>query len=169
MFLHSLRRVGRRWALALALAALVGAGAACGMAGFGGSLQLNITDQQTRQLGVRVDAGVDGLVVELNASGDVELGSGSVEIDRYLLQRTSFGSSPATGYFLCAKPCTDPLSSYLVAFSPEHVFVASGQLELRFRIVSADGDTEEITRSINAEMLPDLWQRPTIELGAGGS
>ena len=163
------RRIRDRWLLTLALMATVGAGAACGMAGFGGALELNVTDQQTRQLRVRVDSGTDGLVVELHASGDVELGSGSVEIDRYLLQRSTFGSSRAIGYFLCAKPCTDPLSSYLVAFSPEHIFVASGQLELRFRVVSADGHSEEISRSINAEMLPDLWRTPTIELGFGGS
>jgi len=169
MFFHSLRRVKRRWMLVLALAVVVGAGAACGMAGFGGALQFNVTDQQTRQLTVRVNSGADGLVVELNASGDVELGSGSVEIDRYLLQRSTFGSSSAIGYFLCAKPCTDPLSQYIVAYSPEHVFVASGQLELKFRVVSAEGSSEEVTRTINAEMLPSLWQTPTIEMGFGGS
>jgi hypothetical protein len=149
------------------LVVLVGAAAGCGMAGFGGSLQLNVTDQQTRTLTIEIDGGADDArVIEIDAQGEVELGTGKVTIDRYALHRTRFGSSDASAYFLCPKPCSDPLSNYLVAYSPEQVFRADGQIELRFRIESADGTSQELSRAINAEMLPALWQEPKIEASA---
>ena len=43
---------------------------------------------------------------------------------------------------------------------------ADGKLELRFRILSDDGASEDITRIINPEMLPALWQNPRISAGS---
>jgi len=162
----------RSWALSnslasLVLVVLVAATAGCGMAGFGGSLQLNVTDQQTRTLTIEVDTGADDArVIEIDAQGEVELGAGKVTIDRYVLHRTRFGSSNASAFFLCPKPCSDPLSNYLVAYSPEQVFRADGQIELRFRVELADGRSQELSRTINAEMLPALWLEPKIEVSA---
>lgn len=136
---------------------------ACAMAGFGG-LRLNVTDRQTRQVVITVDAGSDDArVLEVNSTGEVEIGIGPTTIERYVLHRTGFGNTVATGYFLCPKPCTDPLAGYVVAYSPEQIFAPDGQLELRFRIVSADGSTRELTRTVEPEMLPDLWQDPRID------
>ena len=142
---------------------------ACAMAGFGG-LQLNVTDQQTRQVVIGIDAGADDArVVEVDPAGEVELGVGRTTIERYVLHRTGFGNSAATGYFLCPKPCSDPLAGYVVAYSPEQVFDPDGALELRFRIVNADGSTRELTRTVEPEMLPELWQNPRIDASAAGS
>jgi hypothetical protein len=137
----------------------------CAMAGFGGALQLNITGQETRALSVLIDAGAsDAHVVEIEAAEqEVDLGAGSATIERYILHRARLGSSTATGYFLCAEPCTDPLGAYLVAYSPEQVFEPDGELELRFRIVAADGTSRDLRRTIRAEMLPALWDNPRIE------
>jgi hypothetical protein len=103
-------------------------------------------------------------LVEIDSAGEVDLGTGSARIDRYVLHRATFGRDVAVGYFLCPKPCSDPLSAYLVAYSPDRLFNPDGELELRFRIVATEG-TEEIARSITAEMLPDLWESPTITAG----
>lgn len=143
------------------------AAAGCGIAGFGGALQLNITDRQTRQLTIEIDGGsADARVFEVGTEGEIELGTGSATIDRYLLHRATFGSSVAVGYFLCPTPCNDPLNDYLVAYSPDQIFNADGKLELRFRILSDDGISEDITRTINAETLPALWQNPLIKAGS---
>jgi hypothetical protein len=141
------------------------------MAGFGGALQLNITSQETRVLVVEVDAGAsDSQIVEIGPAGEeTNLGMGSASIDRYALHRTRLGNSSATGYFVCAAPCNDPLTAYLVAYSPEQVFTADGELELRFRITSADGTSQDLTRTVSPDMLPALWQTPRIEARASGS
>lgn len=152
----------------LLVAILSMAASGCGMAGFGGALQLNITNRQTRQLTIEIDGGsADARVFEIETDGEVELGRGSVRIDRYLLHRATFGNGVAAAYFLCAKPCNDPLNDYLVAYSPDQIFIADGKLELRFRILSEDGISEDIRRTVNAEALPALWQDPRIEAGSG--
>lgn len=158
------RRVG-----ALTVTCALALAHGCAMAGFGG-LHLNVTDRQTRQVIINIEAGADDArVVEVDSAGDVELGVGSTTIERYVLHRTGFGNSVATGYFLCPKPCADPLAAYVVAYSPEQVFDADGQLELRFRIVNADGSSRELIRTVEPEMLPGLWQDPRIDAsGAGG-
>ena len=147
-----------------ALGVLVWSTTACAMAGFGGALQLNITDQQVRPLAVEIDAGdAEATVYEIGAQGETELGAGPVAtIDRYLLQRASFGNSATIGYFLCEKPCRDPLDAYLVAYSPEQVITSSGELELQFRIEAADGASTQLTRTITGDMLPELWRDPKI-------
>jgi hypothetical protein len=151
------------------LAALIGLTSACAMAGFGGALQLNITGQETRALRVEIDAGAtESRILEVDPAGDVDLGAGRVTIDRYVLHRARLGSTSATGYFLCLQPCSDPLSNYLVAYSPEQVFTSDGQLELRFRIVAADETSQELIRTIRAEMLPALWENPVLEARAAG-
>jgi hypothetical protein len=143
------------------------ASSGCGMAGFGGALQLNITDRQTRQLTIEIEGGsADARVFQVNVDGEIELGIGSATIDRYVVHRATFGSGVAVGYFLCPKPCSDPLNNYLVAYSPDQIFNADGELELRFRILSDGGTSEDITRTINAEMLPTLWQNPRIAAGS---
>ena len=143
------------------------AASGCGIAGFGGALQLNITNQQTRQLTIEIDGGsADARVFEVGTEGEIELGTGNATIDRYLLHRTTFGSSAAVGYFLCSEPCRDPLNDYLVAYSPDQIFNADGKLELRYRILSNGGISEDIARTINPEMLPALWQNPRIEAGS---
>lgn len=169
MRVKSLARVRGNWSELLSFAVILGTASACGMAGFGGSLQLNITDRQTRELIIDVDGGAAGAqLFELATSGDVALGTGTARIDRYLLHRATFGNGVAVAYFLCPKPCTDPLSTYLVAYSPDQLFNPDGRLELRFRVVFEGGRSEEMTRLINAEMLPALWRNPTIEAKAGG-
>lgn len=156
------------WPRKGALVGLVMTSTACAMAGFGGSLQLNITGQETRAVVIAVDGGTaEARVYEIDATGEIELGTGQATIERYVLQRTRLGADAGIGYFLCAKPCTDPLRSYLVAYSPEQIFTADGQLELRFRIVDAAGGAQDVTRTISADMLPALWQTPRIEAGAG--
>ncbi len=152
----------------LSLAVILGTASACGMAGFGASLQLNITDRQTRELIINVDGGAAGAqLLEIVVSGEVEIGTGTARIDRYLLHRATFGDGVAVAYFLCPKPCPDPLSTYLVAYSPDQLFNPDGRLELRFRVVFEDGRSEEMTRRVNAEMLPALWRNPTIEAKVG--
>ena len=169
MRFESLASVRGNWPQLLTLAVILGTAAACGMAGFGGSLQLNITDRQTRELLINVDGGAaDAQLLEIAASGEIALGTGTARIDRYLLHRATFGNGAAVAYFLCPKPCTDPLSTYLVAYSPDQLFNPDGRLELRFRVVFEGGRFEEMTRLINAEMLPSLWRNPTIEAKAGG-
>lgn len=161
----STRFRGVRWRLALSAAVVTLASTACAMAGFGGALQLNVTDEQIRPLSIEIQGGApDARLIEINSSGEVELGSGTARIDRYAIHRTTFGAELAVGYFLCSKPCSDPLSGYLVAYSPDQLFIPDGMLELRFRIVSAAG-SQEVARSITAEMLLDLWQSPAIEIG----
>ncbi len=162
------RRFAHRWGVPILLVVTLSVAASgCGMAGFGGALQLNITDRQTRQLTIEIDGGGDdGRVFEVDTDGEIELGTGKATIERYLLHRTAFGSSVAVGYFLCTRPCNDPLNDYLVAYSPDQIFTADGKLELRFRILSAGGTYEDITRTINPEMLPDLWQYPRLQAGS---
>ena len=163
-------RVGGNWPRLLSLMVILGTASACGMAGLGGSLQLNITDRQTRELTINVDGGAAGAqLLEIAAAGDVVLGTGTARIDRYVLHRATFGSGVAVAYFLCPKPCTDPLRTYLVAYSPDQLFNPDGRLELRFRVVLEGGRSEEMTRLITAEMLPSLWQNPTIEARAGST
>jgi hypothetical protein len=159
----------RGWAGHAALVSFVLASAGCAMAGFGGSLELNITGQQTRAVVIAIDAGAaDARVYEIDATGEIELGTGRATIERYVLQRASLGSDAAIGFFLCPKPCTDPLRSYVVAYSPEQVFTANGELQLHFRIVNAEGTAQEVTRTIRADMLPALWESPRIEASASG-
>ncbi len=167
MRLKSLARVRGDWPQLLSLAVILVAATACGIAGFGGSLQLNITDSQTRELIINVDGGAAAQLIEIAVSGDVVIGTGTARIDRYILARTTFGNAGAVAYFLCPKPCTDPLNTYLVAYSPDQLFKPDGRLQLRFRVVFQDGRSEEMTRLINAEMLTSLWRNPTIEVKAG--
>ena len=168
MFLHRLREVAWRWRAAPVLFIALMVSTACAIAGFGGSLQLNVTDMQSRELMIRVRAtDAEAQVAEIDANGATDLGTGSVEINRYVLQRATFGSSSVVGLFLCSKPCPDPLSSYLVAYWPDQLFTADGELQLHFRITSGQGMAEEITRVITVEMLPSLWRNPTIETGPG--
>ncbi len=158
-------RGGKPGPATVAALALVVTTAGCAMAGFGGALQLNITDEQIRPLAIEVSGGsADARLLEIDNDVEVELGTGTARIERYVLHRATFGRDVAVGYFLCPKPCSDPLSSYLVAYSPDRLFNPAGELELRFRIVAADG-SEEIMRSVTAEMLPDLWESPTITAG----
>ena len=165
----SLYRVRGSLIALFALSLFSVAAAGCGMAGFGGALTLNITDQQTRTLTIEVDGGSsDARLLEITSSGEIEIGTGSATIDRYVLQRATFGQGVAVGYFLCPKPCTDPLSSYLVAYSPDQIFNADGRLELRFRIASSDGSSQDLTRLVNGEMLPALWSEPRIAAGPSG-
>jgi len=153
-----------------ALMVLLAGAAGCAMAGFGGALQLNITSQESRVLAIEIDAGAsDARIVEIGPAGEeTELGTGRASIDRYVLHRTRLGSSSATGFFVCVAPCTDPLSAYLVAYSPEQVFTADGELQLRFRITAADGSSQDLTRTVTPEMLPALWETPRIEARASG-
>lgn len=151
---------------ALLLLAAMLAATACGVAGFGGSLQLNITDLQSRELSVLVRGpAADARLVEIVNNVDHELGTGSARIDRYLLQRATFGRGVAVALFLCPKPCRQPIDSYLVAYSPDQIFTADGELQLHFRIEPTSGVVEEISRTITAEMLPALWERPVVEIG----
>ena len=160
---------GGHWRRGLALLLAVGFSAGCSMAGFGGGLQLNITDLQSRDLRIRVAGpGSDARLLELDDDVETEIGQGSAEIDRYVLQRATFGDGVATGLFLCAKPCQRPLEAYLVAYSPDQLFAADGELRLRFRIEPTNGVSEEISRIVTAEMLPELWQRPVVEVDARG-
>ncbi len=169
MRFESLRGGRGNWPQLLTLAVILGTASACGLAGFGGSLQLNITDSQARELIINVDGGAAGAqLLEIAAAGEVALGTGTARIDRYVLRRTTFGDGVSVAYFLCPKPCTDPLNTYLVAYSPDQLFNADGRLELRFRVVFEGGRSEEMTRLISAEMLPSLWRNPTIEAKAGG-
>ena len=168
MLVASLRSGRGAWVRLSVLALLLAATAGCGMAGFGGALQLNITDKQSRELIIVVDGGAGAQLLELDADREVDIGTGTARIERYVVQRATFGSGVAVGYFLCPKPCIDPLTSYVIAYSPDQLFNPDGQLELRFRVVSESGSSEELTRLINAEMLPSLWQNPTIEARSGG-
>lgn len=153
----------------LGVATILATATACGMAGFGGSLRLNITGRQTRELIINVDGGAaDARLVEIVTAGEVELGNGTARIDRYVLHRATLGNGVSVAYFLCPKPCADPLSTYLVAYSPDQLFDPAGELELHFRVVFEGGRSEELTRLINAEMLPSLWRDPTIEAKTGG-
>ena len=168
MFLWRLRRALTQWRAAPLLCIALMFSTACSIAGFGGSLQLNVTNMQSRELTIHVrGTDAEARVVEIDANGENELGTGSVEINRYVLQRATFGSSSVVGLFLCAKPCPNPLSSYVVAYSPDQLFTSDGELQLVFRIVSAQGMAEEFSRVITAEMLPNLWRNPTIETGPG--
>ncbi|MFQ5742062.1 MAG: hypothetical protein ACE5HV_00575 [Acidobacteriota bacterium] len=135
----------------------------------GGSLQLNTTDVQSRAISIHVRAGESSAqLLEIGAAQEVEVGQGTATIDRYLLQRVTFGQTLAAGLFLCKKPCTHPTADYLVAYSPDQLFAPDGELRLRFRVVHADGPSEEISRIINPEMLPQLWRQPLIEIGTFG-
>jgi hypothetical protein len=149
MRFKSLARVRGDWPQLLSLAVILVTAAGCGIAGFGGSLQLNITDRQTREPIINVDGGAAGAqLIEIVASAEVAIGTGTARIDRYVLHRTTFGNAIAVAYFLCPKPCADPLSTYLVAYSPDQLFKPDGRLELRFRIVFEDRRSEEMTRMI---------------------
>ena len=168
MFLQRLRQVAWRWRAVPALCIALVVSTGCAIAGFGASLRLNVTDMQSREVTIRVrGTDADSSVAEIDANGVNELGTGRVEINRYVLQRATFGSSSSAGLFLCSKPCPDPVSSYLVAYSPDQLFTAEGELLLQFRIISGEGMAEEITRVITAEMLPNLWRNPIIETGSG--
>ena len=167
MLLRGVALGGYRWPQDLALLLVAGLAAGCGMAGFGGALQLNITDLQSRDLTIRVvGPASDTRLVEIDNDTDTEIGRGRAEIDRYVIQRATFGRGVAVGLFLCAKPCTAPLDAYLVAYSPDQLFAADGELQLRFRIEPTDGVVEEISRTISAEELPSLWQQPIVEIGS---
>lgn len=151
------------------LALLVAAGCN-GMSAFGGSsLQLNITDVQSRDLQIRLSGpDAEARLLEITSSGEMDLGQGTLTIDRYVLQQVSFGQGRAGGLFLCAKPCSRPTEAFLVAYSPEQLFVADGELRLQFRIEPSSGIAEELTHIISPAMLPDLWRQPLVELPSGG-
>jgi hypothetical protein len=155
----------------IAVSGLLVAAGCSGLSAFGGSsLQLNITDVQSRDLQIRLSGpDADANLVELNSSGESELGQGTVTIDRYVLQQVSFGQSRVGGLFLCAKPCSRPTEAFLVAFSPDQLFVAAGELRLQFRVEPSTGIAEELTHIISPGMLPDLWRQPVIEIGSGGN
>lgn len=129
---------------------------ACALAGFGSSLELNITDLQTRPLLVRVEAPSGARIVESRSSGDVELGTGSATIERYVLQRATFGRGVGTGLFLCETGCERPLDTFLVASSSEQLFAPVGELRLQFRM-ETEGGVEEVSRIVTPAMLEDLW------------
>jgi hypothetical protein len=150
------------------LALLVAAGCN-GLSAFGGSsLQLNITDVQSRDLQIRLSGpDADARLVELNSSGETVLGQGAVTIERYVLQRVRFGQSRVAGLFLCAKPCSRPTEAFLVAFSPDQLFTSDGELRLQFRVEPSSGIEEELTHIISPGMLPDLWRQPVIEIPSG--
>jgi len=154
----------------MVLALLVTAGCN-GLSAFGGSaLQLNITDVQSRDLRIRLSGpDADARLVELTSSGERVLGQGTVTIERYVLQRVSFGQGRVGGLFLCAKPCSRPTEAFLVAYSPDQLFVADGELRLQFRVEPSSGITEELTHIISPGMLSDLWRQPLIEIPSGGS
>jgi hypothetical protein len=140
-----------------------------GLSAFGGSsLQLNITDVQSRDLQIRLSGpDADASLVELSSSGETVLGQGTVTIERYVLQQVSFGQSRVGGLFLCAKPCSRPTEAFLVAFSADQLFAATGELRLQFRVEPSTGIAEELTHIISPGMLPDLWRQPVIEIGSG--
>jgi len=159
-------RAGRIAGLLLVLAAMTG----CAMAGLGGSMHLNITGDEARKLVVEIDAGAsDARVLEVDVNGETELGVGRATLERYAMHRARLGTTTATGYFLCYDPCRDPVAEYVVAYSPEQVFTSDGELALTFRIVAADGSSQELSRTITPEMLPALWQTPRIEARPSGS
>ena len=162
--------ISRTLSVVAVLALLVAAGCN-GLSAFGGSsLQLNITDVQSRDLQIRLSGpDAEARLFEITSSGETELGQGTLTIDRYVLQRVSFGRGQAGGLFLCAKPCSRPTEAFLVAYSPEQLFVASGELRLQFRIEPSSGVAEELTHIISPGTLPDLWRQPLIEIPAGGS
>lgn len=161
------RRLGRRPAgryLALLLGGSVAVG--CGLQSLGvggGSLRLTVTDMQTRPLVVEVDAPAGVRVVEV-APEESALGQGRVRLERYVLQRVTFGSGLATGLFLCSAPCPRPMDTYLVAFSPDQLFEADGELRLGFRLVDQEGAGEELVHIVAPAVLPALWERPLIRL-----
>jgi hypothetical protein len=142
-----------------------------GMSAFGGSsLQLNVTDVQARDLEIRLTGADDeSRLIEITSSGETVLGQGTFTIERYVLQQVRFGQGRVGGLFLCAKPCSRPTENFLVAYSPDQLFVSSGELRLQFRVEPAAGIAEEITHIIGPEMLSDLWNQPVIEVSSGGS
>jgi len=146
--------------LGVAAIALLGG---CSMAGLGGGLELNVTDLQTRQLMIRVQAPSGARIVETRTSGDVELGTGSAAIERYVLQRATFGRDIATGLFLCEGECTRPLETFLVAASSDNLFAPTGELRLQFRIETDDGP-EELSRIVTPAMLEELWSDPELQV-----
>ena len=156
--------------LVAVLALLVAAGCS-GLTALGGSsLQLNITDVQSRDLRIRLSSPVSGAsLVEVASSGETVLGQGTFTIDRYVLQQVHFGQGRAEGLFLCAKPCSRPTEAFLVAYSPEQLFVSDGELRLQFRVEPSSGIVEELTHIISPGMLPELWRQPIIEITSGGS
>jgi hypothetical protein len=141
------------------------------MSAFGGSsLQLNVTDVQARDLQIRLSApSADAQLLEITSTGETVLGEGSSSIDRYVLQQVRFGQGRASGLFLCAKPCSRPTETFLVAYSEDQLFISTGELRLRFRVEPTEGIAEELTHIIGPEMLPDLWTQPVIEITSGGS
>lgn len=168
MLLRSVERGGYGWPRVPALLLITALSAGCSIAGFGGALQLNITDLQSRDLTIRVVGSTgDARLVEINNDAESEIGRGTAEIDRYVLQRATFGRGAAVGFFLCPKPCPAPLDAFLAAYSPDQLFAPTGELQLRFRIEPSDGVTAEISHTITAEMLPSLWQEPVVEVGSG--
>jgi len=155
----------------VAVLALLFAAGCNGLSAFGGSsLQLNITDVQSRDLRIRLSGpDADARLVEITSSGETVLGEGTVTIERYVLQQVHFGQSRVGGLFLCAKPCRRPTEAFLVAYSPDQLFVSDGELRLQFRVEPSVGIAEELTHIISPGMLPDLWRQPVIEISPGGS
>lgn len=140
---------------------------ACSGLGLGGGLELNVTDTQTRAVHVQVTAASpDARLLEERDGEQTELGRGSVAVDRFVLQRVTFGRGLATGFFLCAVPCDSPLETFLVAVSPDGLFAPAGELRLRFRVERADGGAEELSRIVTPAMLEELWDEPLIEISA---
>lgn len=153
-----------RWAVTLGALVAVGLLGGCAMAGLGSGLELNVTDLQTRQLTIRVEVPAGARILETRTGGEVELGTGSATIERYVLQRATFGRDLATGLFLCESQCTRPLETFLVASSADQLFAPSGELRLQFRIETANG-SEELSRIVTPGMLEDLWSDPELQVG----
>lgn len=159
-----------RFQLAAVVAAIAWMATGCEMAPFGGggSLQLNVTDVQTRALSVRVNAADrEARILEVGLTEETELGQGSATVDRYVLQRVTFGPQLAVGLFLCAKPCSRPTEDYLVAYSPDQLFSADGELRLQFRVVHSGDASEELSRIIGPQSLLDLWRQPVVAIEVG--
>ena len=159
-----------RLAPIVAILALLVASGCNGLSAFGGSsLQLNITEVQSRDLQIRLSGTeAEARLVELTSSGETVVGEGTATINRYVLQQVRFGQGRAEGLFLCAKPCSRPTEAFLVAYSPDQLFVSDGELRLQFRIEPSSGIAEELTHIISPGMLPDLWQQPIIEIPPAG-
>jgi hypothetical protein len=141
------------------------------MAAFGGSsLQLNVTDVQARDLEIRLIGADEGSrLIEITSSGETVLGQGTFTIERYVLQQVRFGQGRVGGIFLCAKPCSRPTETFLVAYSPDQLFISSGELRLQFRVEPPSGIAEELTHIIGPEMLSDLWAQPVIEVSSAAA
>lgn len=158
-----------RWAVAVVLGLSLAACSMGSFGGFGGGLNLNVTGVQSRVLAIEIAAGdADARIVRLDAGQEIELGQGTVTIDRYLIQQVTFGDRLATGLFLCEAPCENPVGAFIVAYSPDRLFESDGELQLRFRVVQPDDSSQEVSQNVGPQMLPSLWREPAIQITAEG-